>query len=72
VIGDEVAFGTASQSINVAAPTTTNYLVKVTTGGGTTVFSQNAPNVPILAGHTYTLFMLGSAANPFSDILMDR
>jgi hypothetical protein len=72
VIGDEVAFGTASQSTNVAAPTTTNYLVKVTSGGGATVFSQNAPNVPILAGHTYTLFMLGGAANPFGEVLMDR
>ena len=71
VIGDEAAFGAASESTNVAAPTTTNYLVKVT-GGGATVFSQSAPNVPILAGHIYTLFMLGGAASPVGDIVMDR
>lgn len=72
VIGDEVAFGTASQATSVAAPTTTNYLVKVTSGVGATVFSQSAPNVPILAGHIYTLFMLGDAANPLGDVVMDR
>ncbi len=73
VIDNQVAFGTATQSTSVTAPTSTssNYLVKVT-GGGATLFSQTAPNVPILAGHTYTLFMLGGAASPFGEILMDR
>jgi len=71
VIDQEVAFGTASQSTDVAAPTATNYLVKVT-GGGATLFSQTAPDVPILAGSTYTLFMLGGAANPFGEVRKDR
>lgn len=69
VMATEIGFGEASEPKQVAAAT--GYRMEVTAGANS-LFLENDPKTPILAGRNYTLFMLGNATTPVGVFRRDR